>query len=95
MAVTKSQQMALSSIVNWSLLCGLFVTAFAGLAAFVVQRQNEFAFRGVSVTQLIVCGAGLFVLGTLGPMIFLIWVNWAEKEGPAKIADEIERKLKG
>ncbi len=95
MVVPKSQQMSWSGIVTWSLLCGVVVSGFAGLAALVAQYSNEFAFRDVSITQLLICGAGLFVLGTLGPMFFLIKVNWAEKEGPAEVADGIERKLKG
>lgn len=96
MSVPKSQQMSWREIASWSLLCGVVVTAFAGLAVLTSGWWgNEFTFKDLSATKLAVGGAGLFVLGTLVPMFFLFKVNWVEKEGPAEIADEIERKLKG
>lgn len=96
MTIPKSQRMTLGGIVGWSLLCGVFVAGFAGLA-FLTSHWwwNEYAFKDMTSKELLICGAGLFVVGTLLPMFFLMQVQWVEEEGPAEIADEIERKLNG
>lgn len=95
MTVPKSQRMSFGEIFGWSLLCGAFVTGFAGLAVLTSGWWwNEFAFKDLSTKEMVIYGAGLFVVGMLLPMFFLIQVNWLEKEGPAKIADEVERKIK-
>jgi hypothetical protein len=87
--------MSFGEIVGWSLLCGAFVTGFASLAVLTSGWWwNEFAFKDMTARGILICGAGLFVVCTLLPMFFPIQVNWVEKEGPATIADEIERRLK-
>jgi hypothetical protein len=96
MGVPKSQKMSWSAIVLWSFLCGALVVAFAGLAVLTSGWWwNEYAFQDLSLRDMVLYGLGLFVAGTVLPMFFLAQVNWVEKEGPAEIADEIERKLKG
>ncbi len=88
MGVPKSQRMSWSEIITWSLLCW----ASRSHVAMVVER--------VCVPGHVCHGHGDLRCRsvrhrTVLPMYFLIKTDWAEREGPAKIADEIERKLKG
>lgn len=95
MSVPKSQRMTLRGIVGWSLLCGGLAAVVAVVTAVVVHWSNEYAFRDYSTGQMILMFAGAFLFGTVLPMGYLVKIKWMEEEGPAEIADEIERKLNG
>lgn len=91
MVVAKSQRMSIGGIVGWSMLCGVIVSAGAIATAAVLRWTNEFAFRDLSMGQMIALIAGMFLLGTVLSMGFLFKIKWLEEEGPAKIADQIEK----
>lgn len=95
MSVPRSQRMSIGGLVAWSLLCGVLAVVFAGIAAAVVEWSNEYAFKKLSSEQVGIVVAGIFLLGALLPMVLLLKIKWMEEEGPAEMADEIERKLNG
>ena len=87
--------MSFTGIASWSLLCGAVTSAFTLIAGMVAQWSNEYAFKDMTTRQEVLAITGAFLLGTIVPLGLLLKIKWTEQEGPAKIADEIERKLRG
>ncbi len=96
MSVPKSQQMSWYEVTLWSVLSGVVVVVVSMVVAWLLPAPGGgSAFRDFSTSQVFACGAGVFLLGTVVVFGFLAKVKWMEQESPAKIADQIERKLKG